>query len=125
MINNLNTINPYILYPSIIAAIVVIILLTVILAVVFKKKSKKIKVDDAFINELVLNYGGIDNIKSVMVDNARLKVTVINLDNVNLEALKKSSQAGVFVTSNTIKTLFKIDSVLIKNSIEKIMRKGA
>lgn len=98
---------------AIVAAIVIIVI------VMNRKPKSKIKVDDEFINNIIEYYGGKDNIGVISVDNARLKVEVKDLDLVNLEQLKANSEAGVFVTGNIIKTLFKFDSKLIKASIEK------
>lgn len=101
---------------------VVLIILGILLFVLLNKnkgKKLKIKIDEEFINNLILNYGGISNIKSCDVDNGRLKVAVNDLDLVNLPALKEQSQAGVFVTANIIKTLYKFDSKLIKSLIDK------
>ena len=64
-------------------------------------------------------YGGLDNISSVEVDNSRLKVTVLDLDLVNLRVLKELSQSGVFVTGNVIKTLYKYDSKTIQAQLLK------
>lgn len=86
----------------------------------FRKKNKnRIKVDGQFIRNLIEYYGGSQNIREVSIDNARLKVLVENLDAVNLNALKEVSQSGVFVTGNYVKTLFKLDSGLIKAALEK------
>ena len=110
-----------ILIYSIVAIIVALaILLTVIIVKNCKGKDNKskIKIDEEFINNLIELYGGKANIKEISVDNARLKVTVLDLDTLNLEGLKANSEAGVFVTGYTIKTLFKFDSKLVKDSIE-------
>lgn len=100
-----------------ILALVAIVL--VVILIINKKPKSKIKVDDEFINNIIEYYGGKDNIGAISVDNARLKVEVKDLDIVNLEQLKANSEAGVFITGNIIKTLFKFDSKLIKSSIEK------
>lgn len=105
---------------GIICICVVILVLVITIILIKKKKPKsKIKVDESFIASLILAYGGKENIVSVSVDNARLKLEVKDLDLVQLDVLKANSEAGVFVTGNIIKTLFKLDSNLIKNSIEK------
>ena len=86
----------------------------------FIKYSKpKIKIDDEFIENLISLYGYKDNISKVTTDNGRLKVEVNDLDKVSLEKLKEISTNGVFVTGNTIKTLFRHDSDLIKKELEK------
>ena len=87
---------------------------------VLKKKKPKIKIDDEYINELVNCYGGISNISQTQVDNGRLKITVSNLSIVDLEKIKALSSGGVFVTGNTIKTLYRVDSITIKTAIDSM-----
>ena len=48
------------------------------------------------------------------MDFIRLKVTVNDLDLVNLDNLKTKAESGIFVTGNTIKTLYKLSSEEIK-----------
>lgn len=98
---------------AVIAAIVIIVI------VMNRKPKSKIKVDDEFIDSIISYYGGSNNIGTITVDNARLKVEVNDLDLVDLEQLKANSEAGVFVTGNIIKTLFRVDSQTIKSAIEK------
>ncbi len=83
-----------------------------------KNNTPKIKVDDEFITNLIGLYGGNSNISSVVVDNGRLNITVNDLENVNLNGLKEIATNGVFVTGSTVKTLFRLDSELIKKAIE-------
>lgn len=106
---------------AVIAVILIIVVAAVIaLAIVLtkKKKNKKISVDDEFIDTLVFNYGGLDNLVSVDIENARVKITVEDIDKVNLDELKKQTESGVFVTGYTVKTLYKLDSEKIKKSLE-------
>lgn len=106
----------------IIASIVLALIIGVILFIILKNKkpkAAKIKVDEEFMTNLISSYGGAKNILKCEVDNGRLKVTVEDLDAVSLPNLKEQSQAGVFVTGNVIKTLYKFDSKLIKSLIDK------
>lgn len=106
----------------IIASIVLALIIGVILFIILKNKkpkTAKIKVDEEFMTNLISSYGGAKNILKCEVDNGRLKVTVEDLDAVSLPNLKEQSQAGVFVTGNVIKTLYKFDSKLIKSLIDK------
>lgn len=99
-----------------------IIALIVILSVrKGKNKPKHIKVDDEFINNLLNLLGGKDNIEEVTVDNGRLKFKVTELDSVDLEGIKTIATSGVFVTGNIIKTLFKLDSQIIKKALDNIL----
>jgi len=115
---NLNTI------PIIIGSIVaVIVLLAIIVLIVSskKKKNKKkgfINVNEEFVDKLIGFYGGIENIKDVTVDNARLKIEVVDLEKVDLESIRDNSNGGLFVKFNTIKTLYKLDSAAIKHLID-------
>ena len=78
-----------------------------------------IKVDEEFINNLIHLLGEKDNINDVTVDNGRLKFNVVDLDKVDLNGIKAIATSGVFVTGNIIKTLFKLDSQVIKQALEK------
>lgn len=101
---------------------VVLFFILIVLALFWgikRKNKKRIKVDDQFIRNLIEYYGGNHNIREVSIENARLKILVQDVDVVNLSALKEVSQSGVFVTGNYVKTLFKLDSGLIKAALEK------
>ena len=106
-----------------IAVFVVLVISIVLVIVLIKNKKPKINVNNEFIDELVLNYGGIDNILSVEIENARLKITVSDLDLVNLEKLKALAESGIFVTGNTVKSLYKLNSEQIKKSLESRLNK--
>ena len=108
----------------VIGGAVLLILLGLLLVFLLKKKkpkAKHIKVDDEFINKLLGLLGGKDNLKEVQVDNGRLKFVVTNLDIVNLTGIKEIATSGVFVTGNIIKTLFKLDSKIIKSELDKMI----
>ena len=107
----------WILIGCVLALIIIIIVL--ILLFKNKKKSPKIKVDSAFIDNVINLLGGIDNLLSTEVENGRLRLKIKNLDIVNLDGLKGLSQAGVFVTGDCIKLLFKTDSQTIKKELDK------
>ncbi|MCR5231176.1 MAG: hypothetical protein K6B64_00845 [Acholeplasmatales bacterium] len=101
--------------------LIILVILLIFLLKKKKPKNKHIKVDDEFINNLLSLLGGKDNIKEVLVDNGRLKFAVVNLDIVNLNGIKEIATSGVFVTGNIIKTLFKLDSKLIKSELDKMI----
>ena len=103
---------------------VLLVLLGILLFLVLKNKkpkNKHIKVDDEFINNLLSLLGTKENLKEIQVDNGRLKFVVIDLEKVNLTGIKEIATSGVFVTGNVIKTLFKLDSKLIKSELEKMI----
>ncbi len=100
------------------AVLVVCLLVLALILIKKKRKPKGVKVNDEFINQLIENYGGIQNINSVEIENSRLKITVDDLDLVKLDALKQQAESGIFVTGNTVKTLYKLSSEQIKKSLE-------
>lgn len=99
-----------------------LLILTSLLLIRRKKKTKSIKVDDTFMNTLIENYGGISNITLVEIENSRLKITVENLDIVKLDDLKEQAQSGIFVTGNTVKTLYKLSSEQIKKILDERLK---
>lgn len=100
---------------------IVIALIVVIVLLVLKGKNKGIKVDSNFIDGLFSILGGKENVLEVLVDNARLKFKVVNLELVDLNGLKSLSNQGVFVTGDYIKTLFKFDSKDIMKAMKERM----
>ena len=106
-------------YWWIILIVVLLVIVAVALVLILKKKKPGIKVDDAFIEKLLALFGSANNIAGVKVDNGRLKIEVKDLELVDLNGLKEASEAGVFVTGNTIKILFKLDSLTIKKYLDK------
>ncbi len=108
-----------------ISCVILLCVLIIILLVVLKhtkKKRPKIKVDEVFINNLMLALGSKANIALVATENGRTKFTLKDLDKANLEALKKLSNAGVFVTGNIVKMLFSYDSDLICQTVKHIIK---
>ncbi|UKI49386.1 MAG: PTS transporter subunit EIIB [Clostridium sp.] len=70
---------------------------------------------------MFLALGGIDNLIGVGVENSRLKLSVKDLSLVDLNKIKEFSDKGVFVTGNTIKTLFKFESEKIAYELKKLI----
>ena len=106
---------------SIVIGLSILIILALVLLFIFKrKKNPKIKIDEEFINNLIEYFGGISNINSVATENGgRLNITVIDLDKLNTDGIKSLATSGVFITGNTVKTLYREDSTTIKMEIEK------
>ena len=103
-------------------AIGIAVLLLVFFGIAFfvlKKKSTKTVINEPFIDSLILNLGGKENIVTTEVLEGRLKITVNDLELVKLEEIKGLAESGVFVTGNTIKVLFKESSELIKKELDK------
>lgn len=103
----------------VIAAVVLLAICIVLCIVLKKKKVKRPKVDAEFLDLLINSFGGKDNIQSVVVDNARLKILVKDVALADLNKLKELSAQGVFITGNYIKILFKYDSKVIQKELEK------
>ena len=103
----------------IVVSIVVLVRLVLLIVLLSKKKKKRIVVDEEFINNLISLLGDTSNILETNVDNGRLKIQVKNLDLVNFEKIKEIAESGVFITGNTIKTLFKLDSFEIKKALDE------
>ena len=83
-----------------------------------KKALEQVIVDDLFINTLLLGLGGKDNIKTLSIDNGRVKFNLLDLDLLNQEAIKEVSNSGAFITGNNVKLLFKYDSELIVETLK-------
>ena len=102
-----------------IASAVLMIALFLLIVFLGKRKEKRPKIDENFINNIIVLYGNKENISKVSTDNGRLKIEVNDLEKVELEKLKEISTNGVFVTGSVVKTLFREDSELIKKELEK------
>ena len=106
-----------------IVGVVVLLIIIIILVKIIKKaklhKKPKLKIDENYIVELINMFGGKENINSIDVDGNKLKVDVIELNNVDLEGIKTKANSGVFVVNNTIKTLFMYDSETLRKELNK------
>ncbi len=115
----LNTVNPlFFIIPAIVVGVAIIV--TIILLAIKNKGPKKIKIDAEFINNLVNVLGGKSNVLSVTNENGRIKFELEDLELAKLEDLKALSNSGVFVTNNTVKTLFPHDAKTISNAIKNL-----
>lgn len=113
---NFFTDNPWIFI--IIGAVLIILVIFLIFIITRRRDKKGPIIDDNFINNLLSLLGEKENIEQVNVDNGRLKISVNDLDKVNLEGIKEVATSGVFVTGNIIKTLFRLDSETIKKALD-------
>lgn len=110
-----------VLLVSLIGGGVLLIILILIIVLIKHKSSKKpkLKIDEAYVGELIELLGTKDNITKIDVDGNKLKVSVQDLSKCNLEGIKNKAQSGVFVTDNNIKTLFMYDSEALRKEINK------
>ena len=99
--------------------IYVIPVVLIVLAVVFwPKKKRTIEVNENLI-ESIFDSIKKDNIKSVSSDISRVKIEVIDLEQIDTEKLKEISE-GVFISGNSLKIMFK-DSA---DDIVKLLKRG-
>lgn len=121
----LTTAQTWFLYIGIIVASILIIaaILYFTCGLRFKREKKNkiehIIVDETFLNDLISSLGDRDNIEALGIDNGRLKFKVRDLDILNTEILKTLSTSGVFITGNNVKLLFKYDSQIILEELNK------
>jgi len=115
----INSINPGVLV-AVIAAVIVVILLIALLIFLKKCKNSKIKIDDEYIDELLMAFGGKENIKGVKTENGgRVAIEVNDLDLLDNEKIKSLATSGVFITGNVVKTLYREDSQLVTKAMEE------
>lgn len=102
--------------------VVALIVIAVVITIVVKKNRKKINIDGDYIKGLIDNLGGKNNISEIDVDGRKLKVSVNDLSIVNLEVIKQLAQAGIFVSGNNIKALYKYDAEDLKKGLKLYMK---
>lgn len=105
----------------IIIAVVVLLIAAVIITIMFKKK-KKINIDEEYVRTLLSLLGGKSNISSIGIEGRKLKVVVNDLSIVDLDSIKNLAQAGVFVSGNNIKALFKYEASELNNELKKVIK---
>ena len=118
----LTTAEAWILYGSIVLGAVILISIVLFLICGLRSRREKndkdkIIVDEAFISSLLLSLGGIENIKTVSIDNGRVKFVIEDLDLLNQEIIKQISASGAFISGKNVKLLFKYDSKLIVDTL--------
>lgn len=108
---------------TIIIIVSVVILAGIILLIVkLTHKEKGQKVDSLFMDEVISSLGGIDNILSYSVENARVKFLLDNISKIDQAKLMELSPKGAFITGNNVKTLFKYESHEIVKNLDKIKK---
>ncbi len=70
-----------------------------------KKKQAKPEIDVSEIDKMIQVLGGIDNIESISMEGARLKVLLKNLKKCEYATLKEHGAMGIFVSGKQIKFL--------------------
>lgn len=114
----------WLLYIGIVLGVIILLGLILYFTCGFRFKREKNKVehvvvDEVFVLGLLEGLGGLENIKSVSIDNGRVKFSVSDLDLINGEGLKELSTSGVFITGSNVKLLFKYDSEVILTELVK------
>ncbi len=103
-------------------SILLVAIIVLALVLILKNKSKGIKIDEEFMNQLISSLGAKENIISYSVENSRVKFELLDVSKANLDSLKELSSKGVFVTNNTVKTLFKYESKQIVANLNRIIK---
>lgn len=103
-------------------SILLVAIIVLALVLILKNKTKGIKIDEEFMNQLISSLGAKENIKSYSVENSRVKFELLDVSKANLDSLKELSSKGVFVTNNTVKTLFKYESKQIVANLNRIIK---
>ena len=90
----------------------------VIIKVLLNKAPKKSKVDTSkYLEEVVKNLGGIDNINQANLDGTRVKFQLKEIEVANLEACKDMGATGVFISGKNVKMVLPFDA---KDLVDKI-----
>lgn len=95
---------------------VLIILIFVVLYIVLRKPKKEPKVDVSWVLDLI----GKDNITKVEQTQSRVRITVKDLNIVDLESLKKQTK-GIFVKENTLVITFLNNTEEIVKGLKKTL----
>lgn len=103
-------------------SILLVVIIVLALVLILKNKTKGIKIDEEFMNQLISSLGAKENIISYSVENSRVKFELLDVSKANLDSLKELSSKGVFVTNNTVKTLFKYESKQIVANLNRIIK---
>lgn len=77
------------------------------------------KIDEEFITNFYKAYGGVENIKEVLIKGNRLSVEVFKLDLVETDSIQNLGASGIFVSGNKIKGNFSENSYVIYEKINK------
>ena len=79
---------PWLKYCGIVFISLFFLVLVVFAIIRFTSKKNKIKIDDTFITNIINILGGTSNIIGAEVDNARLKIKLVDVKIPNFEELK-------------------------------------
>lgn len=95
---------------------VLIILIFIVLYIILRKPKKELKVDVSWVLDLI----GKDNITKVEQTQSRVRITVKDLNIVDLESLKKQTK-GIFVKENTLVITFLNNTEEIVKGLKKTL----
>jgi phosphotransferase system IIB component len=85
-----------------------------------KAQSKEVSLD---VSKLLEALGGPDNIEKTVLENKRLKVTLINPKLVS-QTLLKNLDIAAFLSGKEIKLLIKEEWVAVKNQLDQLRNEG-
>ena len=95
---------------------VLIILIFIVLYIILRKPKKELKVDVSWVLDLI----GKDNITKVEQTQSRVRITVKDLNIVDLESLKKQTK-GIFVKEDTLVITFLNNTEEIVKGLKKTL----
>lgn len=95
----------------------------VIAFVLLPKKQKIRPLSDETIAGILKNLGGVENIKDVAIDGARIKFVIHNLDLCNLNEIRNLGAVGVFVSGNAVKFMLTNNADHLIEEIQ-LLKKG-
>ena len=96
--------------------IIIGVLLLIAVAIV-KSNSKDFKIE---LNKLVDYLGGKDNIVSSEVNMSRFKVTLVDVNKANKEAIKKLGAKGVVQIDNQLKIILGANAKELKKYVDEL-----
>lgn len=97
----------------------------IIAKIVLMKPRKKAEVDTSdFIEQIVDNLGGLDNIILASVEGSRVKFQIREIESANLEAFRAIGATGVFISGTNVKMVLPFDAKDLVNKINSDINGG-
>ncbi|MCF7923801.1 MAG: PTS transporter subunit EIIB [Candidatus Izimaplasma sp.] len=109
VINDIFTWLKYNFWWLLILIVLIIVLIMLIRLTKASKETSKKPLEDEKINAFIDCYGGIENINKIELDGSRLKVSIKNIDKVNINEFKALGATGIFISGNNIKMVLPYD----------------
>lgn len=87
-------------------------------------QKSRIDVNDELIMQLLLYFGGNDNVESVSFEHSRLKVELKDPKLVNLEAIQALGATGIFVAGNRLQAFVGNDAERLQQAIKHYLSRS-